>query len=51
MAQYTIIKYWKLFSSQQELKKKTCLGKEKLGFFLYKNEHLVQFTNFNPRKL
>jgi len=26
------------------------LGKNKLGFFLYKNEHLVWFTNFNPSK-
>jgi hypothetical protein len=34
MAQYTFIKYWKQFSlQQQELKKKTCLGKDKLGFF------------------
>jgi hypothetical protein len=51
MAQYTFTKYWKQFSpQQQELKKKTCLGKEKLGFFLYKSEHLVWFTNFNPDK-
>jgi len=48
MGQYTFTKYWKQFSpQQQELKKKTCLGKDKLGFFLYKSEHLVQFTNFN----
>jgi hypothetical protein len=34
MAQYTFTKYWKQFSpQQQELKKKTCLGKDKLGFF------------------
>jgi len=51
MAQYTFIKYWKQFSpQQQELKKKTCLGKDKLGFFLYKSEHLVRFTDFNPCK-
>jgi hypothetical protein len=51
MAQYTFTKYWKQFSpQQQELKKKTCLGKEKLGFFLYKSEHLVWFTDFNPDK-
>jgi len=51
MAQYTFTKYWKQFSpQQQELKKKTCLGKDKLGFFLYKSEHLVQFTDFNPSK-
>jgi len=51
MAQYTFTKYWKQFSpQQQELKKKTCLGKDKLGFFLYKSEHLMRFTNFNPSK-
>jgi hypothetical protein len=51
MAQYTFTKYWKQFSpQQQELKKKTCLGKEKLGFFLYKSEHLVQLRDFNPCK-
>jgi hypothetical protein len=33
MAQYTFTKYWEQFSpQQQELKKKTCLGKDKLGF-------------------
>jgi hypothetical protein len=26
------------------------LGKDKLGFFLYKNEHLVRFIDFNPSK-
>jgi hypothetical protein len=51
MAQYTFTKYWKQFSPpQQELKEKKNLGKEKLGFFLYKSEHLVRFTNFNPGK-
>jgi len=51
MAQYTFTKYWKQFSpQQQELKKKKCLGKDKLGFFLYKSEHLVRFTDFNPGK-
>jgi hypothetical protein len=51
MAQYTFTKYWKqFFSQQQELKKKTCLGKEKLGFFLYKSEHLVWLKDFNPCK-
>jgi hypothetical protein len=51
MAQCTFTKYWKQFSpQQQELKKKTCLGKDKLGFFLYKSEHLVWFINFNPSK-
>jgi hypothetical protein len=34
MAQYTFTKYWKQFSpQQQELKKKTRLGKDKLEFF------------------
>ncbi len=34
MAQYTFTKYWKQFSpQQQELKKKTCLGKEKIRVF------------------
>jgi len=34
MAQYIFTKYWKQFSPQrQELKKKTRLGKDKLGFF------------------
>jgi hypothetical protein len=42
MAQHTFTKYWRQFSpQQQELNKKACLGKDKLGFFLYKNEHLV----------
>jgi hypothetical protein len=51
MAQYTFTKYWKQFSpQQQELKKKTRLGKDKLGFFKYESEHLVRFTNFNPGK-
>jgi hypothetical protein len=51
MAQYTFTKYWKqFFPQQEELKKKTCLGKEKLGFFLCKSEHLMWFTNFNPSK-
>jgi len=51
MAQYTFTKYWKQFSPQQEeLKKKTCLGKEKLGFFLYKSEQLLWFIDFNPSK-
>jgi len=51
MAQYTFTKYWKQFSlQQQKLKKKTCLGKDKLGFFLYKSEHLVRFTDFNLGK-
>jgi hypothetical protein len=51
MAQYTFTKYWKQFSpQQQELKKKKCLGKDKLGFFVYKSEHLVRFTDFNPGK-
>jgi hypothetical protein len=51
MVQYTFTKYWKQFSpQQQELKKKTCLGKDKLGFFLYESEHLVWFTNFNLGK-
>ncbi len=51
MAQYTFTKYWKQFSpQQQELKKKTCLGKDKLGFFLQENEHLVWFIDFNPGK-
>jgi hypothetical protein len=51
MAQYTFIKYWKhFFPQQQELKKKTCLGKDKLEFFKYKSEHLVRFTDFNPSK-
>jgi hypothetical protein len=51
MAQYTFTKYWKQFSpQQQELKKKTRLGKDKLGFFLYESEHLVQFTDFNLGK-
>ncbi len=51
MAQYTFTKYWKhVFPQQQELKKKTCLGKDKLGFFEYKSEHLMQFINFNPSK-
>jgi hypothetical protein len=49
MAQYTFTKYWKqFFPQQQKLKKKTCLGKDKLGF--YKNEHLVRFIDFNPGK-
>jgi hypothetical protein len=38
------------FPQQQELKKKTCLGKDKLRFFLYKNEHLVRFIDFNLGK-
>jgi hypothetical protein len=51
MAQYTFTKYWKqFFPQQQELRKKTCLGKNKLGFFLYKSEHLMRFTDFNPSK-
>jgi len=51
MAQYTFTKYWKQFSPQQQkLKKKTCLGKDKLGFSLYKSEHSVWFTDFNPGK-
>jgi len=51
MAQYTFIKYWKqFFPQQQKLKKKTCLGKDKLGFFLYKSEHSVRFTYFNLGK-
>ncbi len=51
MAQYTFTKYWKqFFPQQQELRKKTCLGKDKLRFFLYKSEHLVWFTNFNLGK-
>ncbi len=32
------------------MKKKTCLGKDKLGFFLYKSEHSVRFTYFNLGK-
>jgi hypothetical protein len=51
MAQYTFTKYWKQFSPQQQELKKTCLGKEKLGFFLYKSEHLVRLRDFNPCKL
>ncbi len=44
-------KYWEQFSpQQQELKKKTCLGKEKLRFFLYKSEHIMRFTEFNLGK-
>jgi hypothetical protein len=51
MPQYTFTKYWKqFFPQQQKLKKKTCLGKDKLGFFLYKSEHLVWFKNFNLGK-
>jgi hypothetical protein len=51
MPQYTFTKYSKQFFPQhQELKKKTCLGEDKLGFLLHKSEHLVQFTNFNPGK-
>jgi len=51
MAQYTFTKYWEQFSpQQQELKKKTRLGKDKLRFFLYKSEHLVWFIDFNPNK-
>jgi hypothetical protein len=35
MAQYTFTKYWKQFSPQQQkLKKKICLGKEKIRVFL-----------------
>jgi hypothetical protein len=51
MAQYTFTKYWKhFFPQQQKLKKETCLGKDKLGIFLYKSDHLVWFTNFNLGK-
>ncbi len=32
------------------MKKKTCLGKDKLGFLKYKSEHLVRFIDFNPGK-
>jgi hypothetical protein len=43
MAQYTFIKYWEQFSPQQQkLKKKTCLGRDKLGFFLYSAIHKLQ---------
>jgi len=51
MAQYTFTKYWKQFSPQQQkLKKKTCLGKDKLRFFLYKSEYWVWIRDFNPSK-